>query len=73
MTAYIQSGSFQTKQALVGPGDNLAIDINGNHHPVKFISNGGAQKAHFEGPTLVLEILTIPLVRGCNFTFLSVK
>lgn len=69
MTAYIQSGSFQTKQALVGPGDNIAIDINGNHHPVKFISNGGTKKAHFEGPTLVLENFNDPLGTGVQFQF----
>lgn len=55
MTSYIQSSSFETKQVLVGPGQNVAIDIAGTHYPVDFIQDGGPAAAQFLNGRLLVQ------------------
>jgi hypothetical protein len=55
MTSYLQSGSVITKQILIAPGDNVAIEINGQHYPIDFVNNGGVINGFFQNNIVVLE------------------
>lgn len=67
MTSYLQSASVKTKQALIGPGDNIAIDIEGTHYPLNFVSNGGPQKGQIHDGMITLENFDATLPAAITF------